>query len=116
MQITGNTCRDLGEVGIYSEFAFTGAVVANNIVDRAASGISIANFNDGGRIAIVANNIVRDLTGKGPYPADPPGFGTGIAVEADASVTGNVIDGAPLLRPDARLGTAISGTSRRPAM
>jgi len=96
VQITGNSCQDLGEVGIYSEFAFTGAVVANNIVDRAASGISIANFNDGGRIAIVANNIVRNLTGKGPYPPDPPGFGTGIAVEADASVTGNVIDGAPL--------------------
>lgn len=96
VQIAGNTCRDLGEVGIYSEFAFIGAVVANNIVDRAASGISIANFKEGGRIAIVANNIVRDLTGKGPYPADPPGFGTGIAVEADASITGNVIDGAPL--------------------
>ena len=32
---------------------------------------------------------------EGPYKADPPGFGTGITVEADTSVTGNVIENAP---------------------
>jgi uncharacterized secreted repeat protein (TIGR03808 family) len=95
VQIAGNTCLGCGEVGIFSEFGFSGAVIVNNIVDRAATGISVANFDHGGRIAVVANNIVRDLTGRGPYPADDQGFGVGIAVEADVALSGNVIDGAP---------------------
>lgn len=96
VQITGNNCRGSGEVGIYSEFSFEGAMIANNIVDGAATGISVVNFNDGGRLAVVSGNIVRNLTGKGPYKADAPGFGAGISIEADVAVTGNVIDGAPL--------------------
>jgi uncharacterized secreted repeat protein (TIGR03808 family) len=96
VQITGNNCRGAGEVGIYSEFAFEGALIANNIVDGAATGISVVNFSEGGRIAVVSGNIVRNLTGSGPYEPEAPGFGTGIAIEADAAVTGNVIDGAPL--------------------
>ncbi len=96
VQITGNSCARSGEVGIYSEFAFAGALIANNIVDGAATGISISNFREGGHLAVVSGNIIRNLTGKGPYPAEAPGFGTGIAVEADVSATGNVIDGAPL--------------------
>jgi len=94
--IMGNNCLRLGETAIYSEFAFEGAVIADNLVDTAATGISVANFIDGGRIATVTGNIVRNLTGRGPYPADPPGFGNGIYVEADSTVTGNVVDGGPL--------------------
>jgi uncharacterized secreted repeat protein (TIGR03808 family) len=96
VQIVGNNCTGSGEVGIYSEFSFEGAMIANNIVDGAATGICVVNFNDGGHIAVVNGNIIRNLTGKGPYPPDPPGFGIGIAIEADTSATGNVIDGAPL--------------------
>jgi uncharacterized secreted repeat protein (TIGR03808 family) len=96
VQIVGNTCTGSGEVGIYSEFSFEGAMIANNIVDGAATGISVVNFNEGGRIGVVSGNIVRNLTGSGPYPADPPGFGIGIVIEADTAATGNVIDGAPL--------------------
>ena len=96
VQITGNNCARAGEVGIYSEFAFEGAMIANNIIDGAATGISVANFREGGRLAVVSGNMIRNLTGKGPYPVNPPGFGIGIAIEADAAVTGNVIDGAPL--------------------
>jgi uncharacterized secreted repeat protein (TIGR03808 family) len=96
VQITGNNCLRSGEVGIYSEFAFAGALIANNIVDGAATGISVANFRDGGHLAVISANIVRNLTGTGPYAADAPGFGVGIMVEADAAATGNVIDGAPL--------------------
>ena len=95
VQILGNNCRGLGEVAIFCEFSFAGCVIANNIVDRAGSGISVANFREGGRIAVVANNVVRDLTGTGPYPAELQGFGVGIAVEADVALSGNVIDGAP---------------------
>ncbi len=96
VQITGNNTARSGEVGIYSEFAFEGAMIANNIVDGAATGICVVNFNEGGRLAVVSGNIVRNLTGKGPYSADPPGFGVGIAIEADVAASGNVIDGAPL--------------------
>ncbi len=96
VQIAGNTCLRSGETAIYSEFAFEGAVIASNIVDGAANGISVVNFNEGGRLAAVTGNLVRNLSATGPYPADPPGFGVGISVEADASVSGNVVEGAPL--------------------
>lgn len=96
IQIVGNNCAGLGETAIYSEFAFEAALIANNIVDGAASGISVANFIDGGRIASVTGNIVRNITGIGPYETQPPGFGIGIYVEADTAVTGNVVDGAAL--------------------
>ncbi|MCC6982743.1 MAG: TIGR03808 family TAT-translocated repetitive protein [Bauldia sp.] len=96
VQIVGNNCLRMGEVGIYSEFVFEATLIANNIVDAAATGISVANFLDGGRMAVVSGNIVRNLTGSGPYEADPPGFGIGIAIEADVALSGNLIDGAPL--------------------
>jgi uncharacterized secreted repeat protein (TIGR03808 family) len=96
LQINGNTCLRSGETGLYAEFAFEGAVIGNNIVDGAANGISIVNFNEGGRMAICSGNIVRNLSTTGPYPAENGGFGTGISVEADTTVTGNVVENAPL--------------------
>ncbi len=94
-QIVNNNCKNSGETAIYSEFKFEGSIISGNVVDGAANGISVANFNEGGRLAIVANNIVRNLKLDGPYPADAAGFGIGIAVEADTSVSGNVIENAP---------------------
>lgn len=96
VRIGGNSCLRSGETAIYSEFAFEGAVITDNIVDGAANGISIVNFNEGGRMGVCAANLVRNLSEKGPYPADSPGFGVGITVEADTAVTGNVIENAPL--------------------
>jgi len=96
IQINGNTCLRSGETGLYSEFSFEGAVIGNNIVDGAANGISVVNFNEGGRMAVCSGNIVRNLSTIGPYPAENGGFGTGISVEADTTVTGNVIENAPL--------------------
>lgn len=96
LQMTGNTCSRSGETALYSEFSFEGAIIGNNIVDGAANGISIVNFNEGGRMGVCSNNIVRNLSTTGPYPADPPGFGVGISVEADTTVSGNVIENAPL--------------------
>ena len=93
--ITGNTCLRSGETGLYSEFGFQGAVVANNVVDGATIGISIANFMQGGRLATVANNVVRNLKTDGPYPPEVAGFGHGVVIEADTALTGNVIEGAP---------------------
>lgn len=96
LQISGNTCSRSGETAVYSEFSFEGAVISNNIVDGAANGISIVNFNEGGRLGVCTGNIVRNLSTSGPYPADPPGFGVGISVEADTTVSNNVIENAPL--------------------
>lgn len=96
IQISGNTCSRSGETALYSEFSFEGAIIANNIVDGAANGISVVNFNEGGRMGVCSGNIVRNLSTSGPYPADSPGFGVGITVEADTAVTGNVVENAPL--------------------
>jgi uncharacterized secreted repeat protein (TIGR03808 family) len=96
IQIAGNNCSRSGETAIYAEFAFEGALISANVVDGAANGISVVNFNEGGRMATVSGNLVRNLSTKGPYPADPPGFGVGISVEADTAVTGNVVENAPL--------------------
>ena len=94
IQITGNQCQRSGETAIYVEFEFEGAIVSNNIVDGAANGISIANFDQGGRLASVTGNVVRNLTLKGPYEHEV-GFGIGIAAEADTLVSGNIVEGAP---------------------
>ncbi|SDT97920.1 TIGR03808 family TAT-translocated repetitive protein [Stappia sp. ES.058] len=92
--IGGNSCLRSGETAIYSEFAFQGAVIADNLVDGGAMGISIANFLDGGRLATCSGNIVRNIVDTGPYPAEVQGFGIGIAVEADTALTGNVVENA----------------------
>ena len=91
IQILGNSCSGLDEVAIYSEFEFQGAVIADNVIDGAETGISITNFNEGGRLATVRGNIVRNLRTRRPGEA-----GNGISVEADTVVSGNVIEGAPL--------------------
>lgn len=96
LQIAGNAISDVGEVAIYSEFGFEGVVIANNTIDGAALGISVTNFNEGGRLAVVQGNLIRNLRPKRPAGTDPgDAAGVGIAVEADASVTGNVIENAP---------------------
>lgn len=94
VQISGNQCHRSGETAIYCEFAFEGAVISGNLIDGAANGISIANFNEGGRLASVTGNVVRNLSLKGPYKHES-GFGIGIAAEADTLVSGNVIENAP---------------------
>jgi uncharacterized secreted repeat protein (TIGR03808 family) len=96
IQITGNSVSDVREVALYSEFSFEGAVIANNTVDGAAFGVSVCNFNEGGRIAVVQGNIIRNLLAKRPAGTAPDDdAGVGIYVEADTSVTGNVIENAP---------------------
>ena len=96
LQIVGNTCTGLGEVALYAEFGFQGAVIANNVVDGAAIGVSVTNFNEGGRLAVVQGNLIRNLTSHRPNGVDADDdAGIGIGVEADTVVTGNVIESAP---------------------
>jgi len=93
IQILGNNCGALEEVAIYSEFDFEGALIADNVVDGAGTGISVTNFKEGGRLATVRGNILRNLRAR--QPGTPPeAAGVGIGVEADTAVTGNVIENA----------------------
>ncbi len=90
-QIIGNSCSRLGEVAMYAEFGFEGAIVANNLIDEALTGISVTNFNEGGRLAVVQGNLVRNLKPG----SQKSGHGIGIGVEADTMVSANVVEGAP---------------------
>lgn len=95
LQVIGNNCSGTGEVAIFVEFGFQGAVVANNVIEDAAAGVSITNFNNGGRLAVVQGNLVRNLRTTLPPGTDPGSGGVGIVVEADTVVSGNVVEGAP---------------------
>jgi uncharacterized secreted repeat protein (TIGR03808 family) len=96
LQIEGNSISDVREVALYAEFGFEGALIANNTVDGAAIGVSVTNFNEGGRLAVVQGNLIRNLLPKRPSGTDPnDGAGIGIYVEADTAVTGNVVENAP---------------------
>lgn len=90
-QITGNSVSRMGEVAIYVEFAFQGAVVSNNLIEDVSMGISITNFDVDGRLAVCANNIVRNAKGGGSLPSRTA---CGIHAEADTAVSGNVVENA----------------------
>ncbi|MFN0262812.1 TIGR03808 family TAT-translocated repetitive protein [Tepidamorphus sp. 3E244] len=95
-QIVGNATTRSGETAIFVEFGFTGAVVADNIVEGASTGISVTNFNEGGRMATVTGNVVRDLfRDTARKEGEPQAHGIGIAVEADTIVSANVVENAP---------------------
>jgi uncharacterized secreted repeat protein (TIGR03808 family) len=101
VQIIANSAARIGEVALYAEAAderrgaagFEGALIANNLVDTAATGIVVTNFNNGGRLAVVQGNLVRNLQRREQEKVDKRG--EGIAVEADAVVSNNVIENAP---------------------
>jgi uncharacterized secreted repeat protein (TIGR03808 family) len=93
IQIIGNNCQRIGEVALYAEFGFEGALIANNLVDTAASGIAVTNFHVGGRLAVVQGNLIRNLFRREQEPQDKRG--DGISVEADSLVSGNTIENAP---------------------
>ncbi|MBL4597610.1 MAG: TIGR03808 family TAT-translocated repetitive protein [Rhizobiaceae bacterium] len=92
VQITSNQCLRSGETAIYSEFGFNGAIISNNMVDGGCRGISIANFDQNGRMAVCANNIIRNIHDNPPYEDKQHLFGEGISAEADTVITGNVIE------------------------
>lgn len=92
-QISGNICLRSGEVAIFSEFAFSGSVIANNIIDGAAQGISMTNMDSGGQLAVCSGNIVRNITPNSAV--NPDTVPIGIAAEADAAITGNTVHNVP---------------------
>jgi uncharacterized secreted repeat protein (TIGR03808 family) len=96
MQVLGNRCEDIGEVALYAEFGFEAAVISGNIVDGAELGVSVTNFDQGGRLAVVQGNLIRNLRARRPQGGPDPAC-IGIVVEADSAVTGNVIERAPAM-------------------
>jgi uncharacterized secreted repeat protein (TIGR03808 family) len=101
VQMIANSVMRIGEVALYAEAAderagaagFEGAVLSANVVDDAATGLVVTNFNNGGRLAVIQGNLVRNLKRREHEPVDKRG--EGIAVEADAVVSNNVIENAP---------------------
>lgn len=102
-QVSGNMCLRSGEVAIFSEFEFSGSVIANNIVDGAATGISITNLDVGGQLAVCSGNIVRNITPTSPV--NPDTIPIGIFAEADTAITGNTVHNVPGLGIAAGYGT-----------
>jgi uncharacterized secreted repeat protein (TIGR03808 family) len=93
-QVIGNNGQRCGETGVFIEFGFEGAVVANNRIEDVANGISITNLDQGGRLAACTGNVVRSCRrGFTPVTREATG-GVGIHVEADSTVSGNVVEGA----------------------
>jgi uncharacterized secreted repeat protein (TIGR03808 family) len=91
VQIIGNSMARSQETALYVEFNFQGAVVANNIIEDAAHGISITNLDVGGRMATCTANLVRGLRGSKTTAATD---GVGIHCEAETIVSNNVIEDA----------------------
>ncbi len=94
--ISDNSCADLGEAAIFAEFDFEGCVVANNAIDGAVCGVQMVNFADhGGRAAVCSGNLIRNLRPSQNHAGHEFGYECGVKVEADATVSANVIEGAP---------------------
>jgi uncharacterized secreted repeat protein (TIGR03808 family) len=92
-QVRGNTCINSGEVAIFSEFGFSGSVVADNIIDGAATGIDITNLDTGGYLASCTGNIVRNIFPRSAV--NPDTVPVGIYAEADTVVANNVVENVP---------------------
>lgn len=95
ISVTDNICTRSGEMALYVEFAFEGAIVSNNLIDGGNGGISFANFFEhGGRLGVCSGNIVRNIRGGPTYPDGNLQIGAGIAAEADVAIAGNVVEDA----------------------
>ena len=96
LQVANNTISEVGDIAIHSELGFEGAVISNNTVSGAAIGVALVNFDQGGRLAAVQGNLIRNLKpNRSTGNTEQFGGGVGIIVEADAAVTGNVVENAP---------------------
>ena len=65
-------------------------IITGNLVDNAATGIAVTNIAQLGKPALIKDNLVRNLF----FRKIAPSHGNGILVEADAMVTGNVVEDA----------------------
>ncbi len=94
--ISNNSCADLGETAIFAEFDFEGCVISGNSIDGARCGVQMVNFADhNGRASVCSGNIIRNLRPTEGHSGHEFGYECAIKVEADATVSANVIEGAP---------------------
>jgi putative cofactor-binding repeat protein len=95
LEVAGNHIHDCGDIGILvrrSKSGGTGSTfIADNIVERVATGIAVDGQVGGARLAVIQANLIRNLFFR--KTVDPRG--NGIAVEANSVVTGNVIENVP---------------------
>src|ERR1043165_9771866 len=91
LPMIGTSCTRLGDVALFTELSFEGVVIANNVVDKAAVGISVTNFKESGKLAVVQGNLIHNIF----FRKDTNSRGIGIAVHADSVVSGNVIEISP---------------------
>jgi uncharacterized secreted repeat protein (TIGR03808 family) len=87
--VSGNLCRNSGEVAILSEFAFSGSVIADNVVDGAVRGISVTSMEQSGRVATITGNVVRNIHAASEENRDSRPIG--IYAEAETTITGNTV-------------------------
>jgi uncharacterized secreted repeat protein (TIGR03808 family) len=90
-QVTGNQCRRSGATGIQAADASDGALMANNLVDGAVGGLALTGLAADSRLAAITGNMIRNVT---VAVTDGDAGGIGIHVDADAAVTGNVVEAA----------------------
>jgi len=94
LEVARDRIHDCGDIGVLvrrSNAGETGsALIAENVIDRVATGIAV-DGQVGARLAVVQANLIRNLFFR--KTVDPRG--SGIAVEADGVVTGNVIENVP---------------------
>ena len=91
-QIIGNSCTRLGEVALYAEFSFEGAVIANNVVDGPPRRRRHQFQRRRTACRGARQSHPQSVDFRKRRSVDPRG--NGIAIEADSVVTGNVIENA----------------------
>lgn len=91
--VIGNDCAQFGETAMYAEFDYQNVTFVNNIIDDAANGIAVTNFDHGGHGGIVRGNVVRNIGQRVRATlTEGSGNGFGISIEADVTASGNTID------------------------
>lgn len=92
-QVIGNNCTGLGETAMYAEFDYENATFLDNVIDDAANGISVTNFDVGGHGGRVAGNHVRNIGQRVMATlTEGAGNGFGISIEADVTATSNIVE------------------------
>ncbi len=112
LQLVGNSCLRSGGAAIDLEAGNEGAVLSGNLVEEAGAGIRLSSGTAAARLTVCQGNVLRRLRGGDDEAGND---GVGIAVEADASVTGNVVEDAAsvalMLGPGGRLRNVVASAN-----
>ena len=112
-RITACEIVHIGKTGLASEDSGN-LTIAGNLIDEAATGLSITGFKPGAGPVVVQDNVIKDLFLRKTIHLS----GTGIAVAGDSVIRGNAIEGAPaygILIVDDRQRVRVAGNSIRNA-